>query len=360
MQIVFYVSGHGFGHATRDAALMAAIAARRHDSRFVVRTTAPARVFDALDQAAVEVQPVDTDTGVAQIDSLHPDEIETARRAAAFYAEFDRRASHEAAVLRALSPRLVIGDIPPLAFEAAALAGVPSVALGNFTWDWIYAGYPAVAAIAPDAIGVVRRAYAKATHTLRLPLHGGFDAMGKDVEDIPFIARQSARGRADARRALDVADERLIVLASFGGYDVNLPYGAIASTEEFALLTPERGFAAGLRHEDLVAAADVVVSKPGYGIVSECLANDTPLLYTSRGRFAEYDVFVAQMPRILRCRFLPQDDLLAGRWAPAVRALLGQPMPASRVRVDGADVAARRILQWMGELELSSHEERVW
>ena len=30
-------------------------------------------------------------------------------------------------------------------------------------------------------------------------------------------------------------------------------------------------------------AADVVVTKPGYGIISECIANDTAILYTSRG-----------------------------------------------------------------------------
>ena len=39
----------------------------------------------------------------------------------------------------------------------------------------------------------------------------------------------------------------------------------------------------GFRYEDLVAAVDVVLTKPGYGIVSECVANDTALLYTSRG-----------------------------------------------------------------------------
>ena len=33
---------------------------------------------------------------------------------------------------------LVVGDVPPLAFEAAAEAGVDSVAVANFSWDWIY------------------------------------------------------------------------------------------------------------------------------------------------------------------------------------------------------------------------------
>jgi hypothetical protein len=346
--VVVYVSGHGLGHATRDAALLAALAAQRDDWRFVVRTTAPARVFTTRGDANVQVQRCDTDTGVAQIDSLHPDEEETARRAAAFYAEFDRRSEEEAAVLRALNARLVLGDIPPLAFEAAARADVPSVAIGNFTWDWIYRAYPSFAQVAPDAIDTIGRAYARATHTLRLPLHGGFDAMRGGLEDIPFIARRSSRGRDDARRSLGVPGDRLTVLASFGGYDLDLPCGAIAALDDFTLLTPEAGFARGLRHEDLVAAADVVVSKPGYGIVSECLANDTALLYTSRGRFPEYDVFVAEMPGILRCRYISQQDLLAGRWTPSLRALVAQPPPpVARPRIDGAEVAAGKIVNWV-------------
>jgi L-arabinokinase len=110
------------------------------------------------------------------------------------------------------------------------------------------------------------------------------------------------------------------------------------------VIAPEREPPAGLRYEDLVAAADVVVSKPGYGIVSECAANGTALLYTSRGRFAEYDVFVESMPALLRCRFLAPDDLRAGRWSAAIDALLAQPA-AERPRIDGAAVAARTILE---------------
>ena len=65
-----------------------------------------------------------------------------------------------------------------------------------------------------------------------------------------------------------------------------------------ALLDDAAVYAAGLRYEDLVRAADVVVTKPGYGIIAECLANDAAILYTDRGHFAEYDVLVEAMPRV--------------------------------------------------------------
>jgi L-arabinokinase len=110
------------------------------------------------------------------------------------------------------------------------------------------------------------------------------------------------------------------------------------------LLQDTEVYAAGLRYEDLVRAADVVVTKPGYGIIAECLANDTALVYTSRGRFAEYDVLVAAMPRFLRCRFLGHDDLFAGRWQSHLDAVIAQPAPPDRPATDGARIAARHLL----------------
>ena len=74
-----------------------------------------------------------------------------------------------------------------------------------------------------------------------------------------------------------------------------------------------------------MAATDVVLSKPNYGIVSECIANDTSLLYGSRGRFIEFDMFIVNMPRVLRCRSNSQEDPLAGRWIYAISAVLSQP-----------------------------------
>lgn len=344
MRIAFYISGHGLGHASRDIELIRAIMARRPDAHVTVRTAAPGWLFDLNADLRIEVQALDADTGMVQIDSLRLDEERTAREAARFYADFDQRVAEEAGQLRRLRTAIVLGDIPPLAFAAAACAGVPSVAIGNFTWDWIYAVYPAFDRVAPGVLRTIRRAYADATLALRLPLHGGFEPMAGVTRDIPFIARRSVRNRRDIRHALNLPDDRPVVLASFGGYGVDLPVEQLQQSQRFTLIPPMREPPAGLRYADLVAAADVVVSKPGYGIVSECVGNDTALLYTSRGRFIEYDMFVADMPRVLRCRYISQEDLFAGRWADAIEALLAQPAPAERPRIDGAAVAADAIV----------------
>ena len=169
--------------------------------------------------------------------------------------------------------------------------------------------------------------------------------MSRVTTDIPMIARRSSRSREDTRRMMHIPGDRPFVLASFGGYGLDIAFDEIARRERLTVLSPGAALPAPLQYQDLVAAADVVVTKPGYGIVSECVANGTPLLYTSRGAFVEYDVFVEEMPRVLRCRFMPQEDLRGGRWRAHVDALLAQTAPPERPAIDGARVAADIVLE---------------
>jgi hypothetical protein len=341
--IAFYISGHGFGHSARQIEVMRAIRARDPRIGLAVRTSAARWMFEAAAPKPFDFSHIEPDAGIVQIDSLHIDEAATIRSAAAFDATFDRRVEEEAQALRTLGADLVVGDVPPLAFAAAARAGVPSIMIANFTWDWIYGAYDQFQRRAAQVIPAIARAYAAAGEALRLPFHGGFGSVAR-VRDIPLIARHSRRDPADTRRLLGLEPGRPVVLASFGAYGADLPLGELERSRELSILAPPREAPAGLRYEDLVAAADVVVTKPGYGIVSECIANGTAMLYTSRGRFIEYDLFVREMPRWLRCRFLPMDDLIAGRWTEAVRQVLADPDPPERARIDGAEVAARIVL----------------
>jgi hypothetical protein len=339
--LVFYISGHGLGHASRDIELIRTLRSTQPDLRVVVRTAAPRWVFPN----DLEYQECEADTGVAQIDSLRLDERETARRAKAFYADFDARVDDEARMLDRLGATLVAGDIPPLAFAAAARAGLRSVAIGNFTWDWIYCAYAAFEATASGVIERIADAYSHATHALRLPMHGGFAPMASVTTDIPFIARHATREPSDTRRRLNITSDRPVVLVSFGGYGLQASsYHATAEAQGLTLVHFERNPPPGVSYPDIVAAADVVVTKPGYGIISECIANGTAMVYTSRGHFAEYDVLVREMPRFLRSRYLEMEDLVAGRWTDAVRDVLAQPAAPETPRTDGAHVAAQAIV----------------
>lgn len=363
--LVVYVSGHGFGHASRVVEVINAIHRQSPHTAIVVRTAAERWLFDLTLTSPVEFHRVACDPGVVQIDSLRLDAAETIRRAAAFYDDFPARVSRETAFLGGVRARAVVADIPPLGLAAAASAGLPAIALGNFTWDWIYRAYEEELRGAPALLPAIERAYRTASLVIRLPMWGGFEAMGRAaIVDVPLVARRATRSRDATRTALGLPHDLRVVLLSFGGYGLphleldalDLPGYAVITTGECGIRraagssgTPIRTlderalYAAGFRYEDLVAASDVVVSKPGYGIIAECAANRTALLYTSRGRFAEYDVLVNALPRMVRSGFISQEDLFSGRWLPHLEALLAQCHPTPPA-TDGADVAAGVIL----------------
>ena len=331
------------------------------------------------------VEPMVTDTGVIQSDSLGIDTAATALAARAFYhassAHQQRRKSDApTSPTAALVGRL--RDIPPLAFAAAHASGIPSVAVANFTWDWIYAGLRGVRAARPGVVDRIRELVPRARRW-----RCGCRSAAASNRWPPSLrtSRSShampavACGHPSPARSRRIAP---VVLASFGGHGLRLPYGTIAERGRFTLIVtdhettgakdagtghaarpegrayvvPQRNTrhsyrstyarlaALGLQYEDLVAAADVVVSKPGYGIVSECIANGAALLYALRAPFPEQRVLVREMPRFLRCREIHKDDLLDGHWSDAIEALVQQPPPPERMRTDGASVAAEKIV----------------
>jgi hypothetical protein len=361
--LAVYVSGHGFGHSTRTAEVLRAMRAGAAELPIVIRTSAPAFLFEGVIAPPLSVCRVECDVGLVQQDALVIDEAGTVAAWRVFMDGWDDRVAEEAAWLRAAGARLVLGDIPPLAFAAAAEAGVPSVALGNFSWDWIYAHLAAREPALVEAAARAREAYAPAERLLRLPFAGDLSAFRR-IEDVPLVARKPTVPKAEARERLEL-DARPALLLSFGGlglpglrpagfgalsgYQVLLTGQAVDVPANLRRLDGPALQAAGLDYPDLVGAVDVVVTKPGYGIVSDCIGAGTRLVYTDRGDFPEYPVMVAEMSRYLPAVFASNDEVREGRLDRALEEVQALPFP-SPPRTDGASVAAERLLDrlWTG------------
>jgi L-arabinokinase len=357
--LAVYVSGHGFGHSTRTAEVLRALRGRDASLPITVCTSAPAFLFEGVVPGPLAVRQVECDVGLVQKDALAIDEGGTAAAWRAFAAGWDARVAAEARWLRESGARLVLADIPPLAFAAAAEAGRRSIALGNFSWDWIYAHLARRVPALGEAAAHARAAYASAERLLRLPFAGDLGAF-RVVEDLPLVARKPSVGKAEARRRLGL-DSRPVVLLSFGGIGVPglrlRPFGELdgyrflltgrtgdgPAPPNLERVEPGRLERAGLDYVDLVGAADVVVTKPGYGIVTDCIGAGARLVYTDRGDFPEYPIMVAEMKRYLPCAFASNEDVTGGRLGPALDAARALPFPEPP-RTDGAGVAADRVL----------------
>jgi len=365
--IAFYISGHGFGHASRQSAIINALGRMAPGIRVVLRTAASPALLRRTLRIPYDLEPGPCDSGVAQKTSVAHDDGRTLEETLAFYGDWEARITAEAARLAPYRPSAVVGDIPPLAFEVAAALSIPSVAVANFTWDWIYetqSGFEGHSHL----LALLRRAYAKATVALQLPLSETF-APFREVRSVPLVSHLAAHDCRDTRQHFNLDPDRPVALLSFGGYgmpaldlsrvdcaatwsvvttDSVTPAGADVASAHVIRIDEHRLEEGPYRYEDLVAAADVVITKPGYGIIADCIAAGTAMLYTSRGSFREYDVLVRELPRYLRARHISHADLFAGRWRGALEAVTALPPPPERPPTDGAAVVARMILNLAG------------
>lgn len=351
--VAYYISAHGYGHAVRSREVIRALKSASPEVTVHVRSAAPEWFFDRLGFPVVYHCGA-VDVGFLQKDGLEMDAAATLSASAAFHERIPRLLEGEIGFLHNERIGLVIGDIPPLCFEVAARASLPSVAIANFTWDWIYRPYFAAHESFAPVIEAMNSFYRKATLALSLPFSCDMAVFRERVE-IPLITRVSALDKNEARKHFGLPLTATIVLISFGGFGLErlsgdklehlkdfffVSTGAAPKKEKNFLLLPE----ALPDYVDLVRAADAVVTKPGYGIVADAIAHRTPVLYTSRGQFPEYPYLVRALAEWATSEFVPQDALLEGRIGPYLERLLNKEANWPKVGLNGAEVAAEKIL----------------
>ena len=350
---MYYITGHGYGHAVRSNQVIRALQHAAPDLHVHVRTTAPEWLFqDSKRPVSYSRQLMDI--GIVQSNSLVMDLEATLHECQNHRQRMPSLIEQEAKFITEQRIELVIGDIPPVCFEIAAQAGIPSVAVTNFTWDVIYRAYATEHPALYPLIEEMTRFYRKATLALTLPYPCAM-SMFMRQEAIPWISRASALTRKQARAAFGLPSNGIIVLLSFGGLGLDdLPRLRLSELSDFSFVSTGPVefrqdnllvFSMAQRcYVDLLRAVDAVVTKPGYGIVADVLAHRLPVLYTERGEFPEYPCLVKALTEIATAEFIPQADLLAGNIRRYLTRLLNKKPSWPPVPLNGAAVAAAKIL----------------
>ena len=134
MNIAVCTSSHGFGHTARQLGLIERLA-RRHE--VTLFTHAPRVV--SLDHA-INVRKVKWDVGLVQHDSFGVDVPATKQWLDQHVdSHFIERIAAELSGFE-----LCVVDINPMVMAACLQKNLPVVAVGNFSWSWIYGHFPAL------------------------------------------------------------------------------------------------------------------------------------------------------------------------------------------------------------------------
>jgi hypothetical protein len=295
-RIAFFLSGHGFGHAVRESAVMEALPA---DVAVDIYTSIPPSFFQDEVRRPTRVIPCEIDCGCLQTDTVEVDVEGTLARYAGIESRRQEHIARFAPVLADSGADLVLADTPPLAFPIAKAAGIPAWGICNFTWLDIYGPYVETRPRYLDMYARMRADYALADRHLRLFPHMEGDP-ALPAEPVGMVCRPGRPRRAEFAARFDLDPEKkwaLVYVGSFGLEGVDWHRLARYPDWEFMGLYPLEGAPANyrylkkdlsFRYSDLNASCDLVIGKLGYGLVAECLASARPILFLGRKDFAEF------------------------------------------------------------------------
>ncbi|PPE00283.1 hypothetical protein GOBAR_DD02697 [Gossypium barbadense] len=350
----YYVTGHGFGHATRVVEVVRNLIAAGHDVHVV--TGAPDFVYTSeIQSPRLFLRKLVLDCGAVQADALTVDRLASLQK----YSETavrprDSILATEVEWLYSIKADLVVSDVVPVACRAAAEAGIRSVCVTNFSWDFIYAEYVMAAGYHHRSIvWQIAEDYSHCEFLIRLPGYCPMPAF-RDVIDVPLVVRRLHKSRKEVRKELRIGEDVKLVILNFGGQPAGwklkedyLPSGWLclvcgaSDTQELPpnfLKLPKDAYT-----PDLIAASDCMLGKIGYGTVSEALAYKLPFVFVRRDYFNE-EPFLRNMLEFYQSGVeMIRRDLLTGHWKPYLERAISLK-PCYEGGINGGEVAAH-ILQ---------------
>lgn len=350
-----FITPHGYGHASRITAVMNAVREAAPGTCFEIFTRVPVWFFNMSLQDGFHYHDVLTDVGLAQATSMEEDLPETVRRLEALLPYRPELVRDLARKVTDAGCEAVLCDVAPLGIAVAREAGLPSVLVENFTWDWIYEGYVDEEPRLAPYITLLRDLFASADHHIRT------EPACTDTPPADFtsnvVSRKPRSIREETRRRLGVDSGAKLVMISMGGILTQYPFlPRLESAEDVQFLVPggsehyeRRGSLvviphhSDLYHPDLVFASDAIVGKLGYSTLAEAYAAGIPYAYIPRARFPESPPMGKYAREKLGAVEVAESEFFSGAWIDRVPELLAQPHRTPE-GPNGADQIAAYVL----------------
>jgi len=336
--LLLAISGHGYGHLAQCAPVINKLTSRLPGLRLTLMSALPEQVLRQRIEADFSCIYAETDPVLCMHSAWEVD----VPASQVVFREFHR---HRAALLgdtraqlRALKPDLVLANIPWLLPAAAARENIPAVALCSLNWAAVFRSYlgdtPGAADIYNHMLDGYRAADVFLAPEPALPM-----PELPNVRAIGPIARLGTRHCTALREALAVTDSTRVVLVGLGGIDTDLPLGNWPQSDDVVWVFPEAPGQARadfidagslpMPMIDLLASADAVLTKPGYGTYTEAVCNGVPLLTLARPDWPETEYLNAWARRHGRHEEITREQFYNGDFLGSLERLLSRPVPAT-------------------------------
>jgi UDP-N-acetylglucosamine:LPS N-acetylglucosamine transferase len=332
-RLAYFISPHGYGHAARAAAVMQAVSEMVDKVHFDIFTTVPFWFFQDSLSVPFTYHKLLTDIGLVQKTAFQADLDETLCKLAEFLPFQPLLIEKIAATVERANCVLIICDISPMGIAVGKQAGIPTMLVENFTWDWLYQQYVDVATRFNGHIDYLKTLFAEAHYHIKTEPYCSPDQV--DLTVAP-ASRKIKNPPESIRKQLGLPAASKMVLITAGGIGQHYSFlDRLKKLRHIKFILPGAGLQMTIRdnliilpprsdfyHPDLVNASDAVVGKVGYSTLAEVYHAGVPFGYAVRSNFRESEPMAAFIDSEMNGISVDESEFSTGAWADKLNDLL--------------------------------------
>ena len=294
LKIVFYITNHGFGHASRNVPLIREIIRRESDSQIAIKSDRLRCDFLRRNLRDIDgkIEYYDDCEEVGLIlyeGTMIPDVERMREEILCDFSRWDYYIKREVEFLSEFQPNIVYDDIISWGIKAAKICGIPTVLVSNFIWSQMYKSF-----FGKEIWGAYEENYSLADKAMWYEIHDSeLHSVCNQYEQISMVSRE-----VDWKEVERIKKQHTqpIVFVSLGGsaeidamIDVaGLPYDFLTTRglhlvgDNVTELPLDM-----INTPDYIAASEMVIAKGGWSTVAEIMLLHKPCALLLRGENLE-------------------------------------------------------------------------
>lgn len=317
--ISYYISEYGFGHASRSIAIIRELLKRSENIKIIVCNSFALNFLkESLVHPRVTFRDLRTDIGYfINKSNLELDVNILNIELKKYLSDFAKLVRDEKTFLIENNVDLTISDISPLPFVASKEVGISSIGISNFTW---YTAYKNQLSNSGE-LDIYKHAYYSMDKFFSL--FGSEEPLWtQDTKIFNFFSRRTSIGDIERiRETLNVKNSKKLIFLGLGMkmQEIDLNQLPIWNSPDCIFLVSSNVCVSKenvynipndyTETQNYIAACDLVISKPGWGIVSEAIMSRTPLLLVDRRTMEEDSNTIMWLKRENLCQTLTWEEL---------------------------------------------------
>ncbi|KAB8318036.1 glycosyl transferase [Tolypothrix campylonemoides VB511288] len=348
------ITNHGFGHATRAAAVAATIQKLCPQVLLIIVSTAPRWLLECYIEGDFIHRPRAMDLGVVQADSLTMDKAATLEKLLEIKKNQNSIIASEVNFIRQNRVNLILADIPFLASKIAKAAEIPCWMMSNFGFDFIYRDWGDSFTEVADWIS---DCYSKCDRLFRLPFHEPMQAFN-NITDVGLTGGSPRYSCEEVRSTWGItAPTEKTILLTFGGLGLQqIPYHNLKQFPDWQFISFDKS-APDLpnlvpvtdhkyRPVDFMPICARVLSKPGFSTFAEATRLQVPIVSVTRDEFAEAAFLLQGITNYNQHQILTPSEFFQGTWD-FLNQPPNQPKQSQPIAKDGNETIAQAVLNYL-------------